>query len=145
MLNIDGVIIGSYRCGLGGVDLNRCWSAPDPVTNPTIYYTKEMMKAFIFERPVVLYVDLHAHSRKMNVFLYGCENKKGELKRRERILPFIMSEKCELFSYEDSNYKMKKSRDSTGRVYILLIYIFINFIYLSLFLFLFLFLLLNSK
>lgn len=25
MLNIDGVIIGNYRCNLTGVDLNRQW------------------------------------------------------------------------------------------------------------------------
>lgn len=117
MLNIDGVVVGNYRCGLAGVDLNRCWLNPDPITNPTIYYTKEMMKQFMLERSVILYIDLHAHSRKMNVFLYGCENKKGENKRKERILPYIMSEKCDLFSYEDCNYKVKKVRDSTGRVY----------------------------
>jgi len=25
MLNIDGVIIGNYRCNLSGADLNRQW------------------------------------------------------------------------------------------------------------------------
>ena len=40
MLNVDGVINGSSRCNLAGVDLNRCWIDPSRKTNPTIYHTK---------------------------------------------------------------------------------------------------------
>ena len=28
MLNVDGVIIGNYRCSLAGNDLNRRWHNP---------------------------------------------------------------------------------------------------------------------
>lgn len=29
----------------------------------------------VAEREVVVFCDLHGHSRKLNVFIYGCENK----------------------------------------------------------------------
>jgi murein tripeptide amidase MpaA len=33
MLNADGVILGNYRCGLEGNDLNRRWKKPNKVNN----------------------------------------------------------------------------------------------------------------
>jgi len=44
MLNADGVINGSSRCNLAGVDLNRCWNDPSRKIHPTIYHTKMMLK-----------------------------------------------------------------------------------------------------
>ena len=31
------------------------------------------MERVCWERPIVLFVDLHGHSRKSNVFCYGCD------------------------------------------------------------------------
>ena len=43
------------------------------------------------EREVVVYVDLHGHSRKQNVFIYGCENRGMPSRRlRERIFPVML-------------------------------------------------------
>ena len=44
MLNIDGVIIGNYRCNLSGADLNRQYLEPSKKAHPTIYYTKQVNK-----------------------------------------------------------------------------------------------------
>ena len=71
MLNPDGVINGNYRCSLAGCDLNRRWKYPSPILHPTIYYTKRLIKTFASERPLALFVDLHGHSRRKNVFMYG--------------------------------------------------------------------------
>lgn len=44
------------------------------------------------ERDITLYCDLHGHSRKQNVFIYGCENRFDPLKRlRERVFPVMIS------------------------------------------------------
>ena len=44
------------------------------------------------ERDIALYCDLHGHSRKQNVFIYGCENRYDPLKRlRERVFPVMIS------------------------------------------------------
>lgn len=66
--------ISSHRCGLTGEDLNRRWTNPNRIAHPSIYHTKglfEYIRRVICVQPF-LFVDLHGHSRKKNVFLYGC-------------------------------------------------------------------------
>jgi len=44
------------------------------------------------ETELVLYCDFHGHSRKQNVFVYGCENKHlPNEKLKERIFPAMLS------------------------------------------------------
>jgi len=44
------------------------------------------------ETEIVLYCDFHGHSRKQNVFVYGCENKHLPNERfKERIFPAILA------------------------------------------------------
>ena len=40
MVNPEGVVMGNYRCGLSGVDLNRRWRRPDPACHPPIHDLK---------------------------------------------------------------------------------------------------------
>lgn len=98
MLNPDGVINGSYRCGLAGVDLNRCWIDPSRKLHPTIFHTKGMIKKLCEDREVVMCVDIHGHSRKKNVFMYGCT---GRTRLRERIFPRLLERTCDIFSFND--------------------------------------------
>lgn len=43
------------------------------------------------ERPVAFYCDFHSHSRKHNVFIYGCEDKDvNELPLIEQVFPLMM-------------------------------------------------------
>ena len=42
MLNLDGVIIGNYRCSLAGQDLNRQWKNTDKFLFPEISSTKDV-------------------------------------------------------------------------------------------------------
>jgi hypothetical protein len=88
MLNPDGVIYGNYRSSILGVDLNRRWKNPSKYLHPTIYYTKSYIKFLMCQGGsapgvaplpakngcgnVVLTCDFHGHSRKNNVFMYGC-------------------------------------------------------------------------
>ncbi|XP_043403272.1 cytosolic carboxypeptidase 1 isoform X3 [Chelonia mydas] len=76
MLNPDGVINGNHRCSLSGEDLNRQWQNPNPDLHPTIYHAKGLLQylAAIKHLPLV-YCDYHGHSRKKNVFMYGCSIK----------------------------------------------------------------------
>lgn len=73
MLNPDGVIYGNYRCSLAGSDLNRQWMRPNRPTHPTIYYAKELLKLMHqLGHTVELFCDIHGHSRRQGLFLYGC-------------------------------------------------------------------------
>ena len=43
------------------------------------------------ERPVAFYCDFHSHSRKHNIFIYGCEDKEmSELPLIEQVFPLMM-------------------------------------------------------
>ena len=44
-----------------------------------------------------IYVDLHGHSRKHNVFMYGCHTPKADHTQflYERLLPFLLSEQVD--------------------------------------------------
>lgn len=73
MLNPDGVINGSHRCSLAGIDLNRVWDRPNQHLHPTIYYSKGLIQYMIdilHKKPFV-FVDLHGHSTRPNVFMFG--------------------------------------------------------------------------
>ena len=77
MLNPDGVIYGNYRSSLMGVDLNRRWKNPSKFLHPTIYYAKSLIKFWhtsskASPNGIVMTCDLHGHSRKKNIFMYGC-------------------------------------------------------------------------
>lgn len=40
---------------------------------------------------VAMYCDLHAHSRKHNIFIYGCENRRGTDRRlQEQVFPLML-------------------------------------------------------
>lgn len=117
MLNPDGVIVGNYRCSLAGVDLNRQWKEPSRRLHPTIHHTKEMLRRLCEDRDVIMYCDLHGHSRKRNVFMYGCENSsKSPMHLRERVFPRMLWRNAISFSYEDCNFKVQKAKESTARI-----------------------------
>ena len=62
-----------------------------------------MMKRFVSDRHVVVYCDFHGHSKKMNVFLYGCrqDSDASPLFLKERILPRMLELNApSLFSYK---------------------------------------------
>lgn len=114
MLNPDGVINGNYRCSLAGCDLNRRWKAPNKVLHPTIYYAKKLISCTNKERGLALFCDLHGHSRKKDVFIYGCNEAKNP--ERTRVFPLIMSKICPFFSFERSRFGVQKSKERTSRI-----------------------------
>jgi len=104
MLNPDGVIHGNYRCSLTGCDLNRRWKNPNPTLHPEVYYTKKMIMEFHEKHPISMIIDLHGHSRKKDVFAYGCHDKASPFACRE--FPFIFSKIDKRFSFKvKKNYK----------------------------------------
>lgn len=64
MINVDGVILGNYRCGLEGGDLNRHWHRPNKKLHPTVYFAKKYIQGFSKDRKILMICDLHGHSRK---------------------------------------------------------------------------------
>ena len=72
MINVDGVYHGNLRFSANGVDLNRRWKQPSENYHPEIYYFKQMILKEQRQKQVMMFIDMHGHSRKKNVFFYGC-------------------------------------------------------------------------
>ncbi|XP_048642603.1 LOW QUALITY PROTEIN: cytosolic carboxypeptidase 3 [Marmota marmota marmota] len=96
MLNPDGVIVGNYRCSLAGRDLNRNYTSLLKDSFPSVWYTRNMIHRLMEKREVILYCDLHGHSRKENIFMYGCDgsDRTKALYLQQRIFPFMLSKNC---------------------------------------------------
>ncbi|XP_078664831.1 uncharacterized protein LOC144907542 isoform X3 [Branchiostoma floridae x Branchiostoma belcheri] len=124
MLNPDGVIVGNYRCSLAARDLNRNYRNPRKEIFPTVYCVKEMTENFKREHEIIVYCDLHGHSRKPNVFMYGCNSLQGrmgldgaEVFINERLFPWLMAQKApDKFAFGGCKFQIKKCKESTGRV-----------------------------
>jgi hypothetical protein len=56
------------------------------------------MRVFSKERECALYCDLHGHSRRKNIFMYG--NNLKDKPHATRVFPYIMSKICDFFSFE---------------------------------------------
>eukprot|EP00946_MAST-07B_sp_MAST-7B-sp1_P003469 g3469.t1 len=118
MINPDGVFYGNNRCSLAGVDLNRQWQKPTPHMHPTIHNSKAMIRHLHGTRECALYVDMHAHSRKGNVFMYGVEEK-NRMKPTVRLFPALLDKSPfadTLFSFKDCTFNVGRGRESTARV-----------------------------
>jgi len=61
---------------------------------------------------VVVYCDLHGHSRKQNVFIYGCDMMADPAVRlRARVFPRMLSKNAPTkFSYKGSRFGVQKSK-----------------------------------
>ncbi|KAG8334985.1 Cytosolic carboxypeptidase 2 [Homalodisca vitripennis] len=118
MLNPDGVIVGNNRCSLTGRDLNRQYRTVIRETYPPVWHTKLMIRRLMEECGIAMYCDLHAHSRKHNVFIYGCENKRYADKRlHEQVFPLMLHKNAaDKFSFENCKFRIQRSKEGTGRV-----------------------------
>ncbi|CAM4954826.1 unnamed protein product [Rotaria socialis] len=123
MMNPDGVIVGNYRCSLTGKDMNRNFRHPRKQTFPIIYHIRELIQNLQRQRrEILVFCDLHGHSRKSNVFAYGCDGCDGpqpDMKKflYARVLPFIMSRTApDMFAFDYCKFHVHRCKESTGRV-----------------------------
>ncbi|XP_054002015.1 cytosolic carboxypeptidase 2 [Hylaeus anthracinus] len=119
MLNPDGVIVGNNRCSLSGKDLNRQYRTVMRESYPSVWHTKLMIRRLLEECGVAIYCDLHAHSRKQNIFVYGCENKRSssQTKLSEQVFPLMLHKNAaDKFSFENCKFHLEKGKEGTGRV-----------------------------
>ncbi|XP_074904499.1 cytosolic carboxypeptidase 2 isoform X2 [Buteo buteo] len=119
MLNPDGVVVGNSRCSLAGRDPNRAYGTALCGSFPGVWHLRAMVKRVLAEREVVLYCDFHGHSRKNNVFMYGCDGGGAEagLRLCQRVFPLMLSKNApDKFSFPSCKFKVQKSKAGTGRV-----------------------------
>jgi hypothetical protein len=61
------------------------------------------------ERSVAFYCDIHGHSRKKNVFMYGCSQNNLDVNSAKandmiRLLPYMLGGKNKIFSFKDCTF-----------------------------------------
>ena len=83
-------------CNLSGEDLNRHWTSPVKGGTPTVWYTKRLL-SICRRRRVAVFCDFHGHSRKKNIFMFGCEHSDGT---PERVFPRLLDRCAPDFSYK---------------------------------------------
>ncbi|NXH18810.1 CBPC2 carboxypeptidase, partial [Bucco capensis] len=118
MLNPDGVVVGNSRCSLAGRDPNRAYGMGLPGSFPGVWHLRALVERLLLEQEVVLYCDFHGHSRKNNVFMYGCDGG-GSTRTRlcQRVFPLMLSKNApDKFSFPSCKFKVQKSKAGTGRV-----------------------------
>ncbi|NWI97872.1 CBPC2 carboxypeptidase, partial [Pitta sordida] len=119
MLNPDGVVVGNSRCSLAGRDPNRAYGMALPGSFPGVWHLQAMVQRLLEEREVVLYCDFHGHSRKNNVFMYGCDTAGASAGARlhQRVFPLMLSKNApDKFSFPSCKFQVQKSKEGTGRV-----------------------------
>ncbi|KAL7074034.1 hypothetical protein ACQ4LE_006287 [Meloidogyne hapla] len=125
MLNTDGVINGSHRCSLAGQDLNRVWNYPSSILHPSIFHTKALIQYMveILKMPPFSFIDLHGHSRKPNIFMYGnnpleswCPTDNSQQSKTFSLLPEILSKSSDSFSLKDCSFSITKAKEFSARV-----------------------------
>ncbi|NXD87933.1 CBPC2 carboxypeptidase, partial [Halcyon senegalensis] len=118
MLNPDGVVVGNSRCSLAGRDPNRAYGTTVLGGScPGAWHLRAMVERVLAEREVVLYCDFHGHSRKNNVFMYGCDGGGAGTRLCQRVFPLMLSKNApDKFSFPSCKFKVQKSKAGTGRV-----------------------------
>ncbi|NWW50479.1 CBPC2 carboxypeptidase, partial [Pedionomus torquatus] len=117
MLNPDGVVVGNSRCSLAGRDPNRAYGTALRGSFPGVWHLRAMVERGLAQREVLLYCDFHGHSRKNNVFMYGCDGGGAGLRLLQRVFPLMLSKNApDKFSFPSCKFKVQKSKAGTGRV-----------------------------
>lgn len=122
MLNPDGVVIGNYRTSLCGRDLNRTFKMGNDFLIPEVKALKELASKLKgeFKGRLMFFFDLHGHSVKKNVFLYGPEYDIWETNYyKTRIFPKIIANKTPMFRYYSCLFRVSEFKRTTARAVLL--------------------------
>lgn len=122
MLNPDGVILGNYRTGVAGRDLNRQFNCPEKMLFPSVVALKELVAETKRNAGdnLILFIDMHGHSVKKNVFMYGPDYPVYDLKYfRCRLLPKILADKSDMFRFYSCIFKISYGKRYTARAILL--------------------------
>ena len=122
MLNPDGVVVGNFRTSLCGRDLNRTFKLSNDFLIPEVRSLKELVLRLKgeFKSRLLIFLDLHGHSVKKNVFLYGPEYDIWETNYyKTRILPKLISNKTDMFRYYSCLFRVSEAKKSTARAVVL--------------------------
>ena len=118
MANPDGVILGNFRTGMAGRDLNREFINADPILYPTVNAIKNLVSDLHKKHGdnLIAFIDMHGHSVKKNVFIYGPEFSIWDPNYLKcRVIPKMMDDATSMFRYYSSIFRVSRHKKSTAR------------------------------
>lgn len=119
MLNADGVTIGNSRCSMIGKDMNRMFGSPNKQLAPEPTAMRQLVKDLlkIQSHKVLSYLDVHAHSQKKSIFMYGPYFPLHSSKYLKiRAIPKLVSERTEMFRFFSCKFKFEKYKENCARL-----------------------------
>lgn len=123
MVNVDGVVHGNSRCNLAGIDPNRVWAEPNPITHPEVHAVKRHLQnladgahSFVDSgrlcSGIELFLDMHGHSVAFGCFFYGsCRNSHISA----ALFPKLCAMATRDVSFEKCHWRCPKSHRGTAR------------------------------
>ncbi|CAD8050123.1 unnamed protein product [Paramecium sonneborni] len=113
MLNPDGVIVGNFRNGLSGVDLNRQFLETDMTLLPEVKALKDLIQDN--STKLIGYLEFHGHQVRKNIFLYGPQSSNQNYD--SKLFPLILQQRLESFRYKSCEFGIPKFKFGTARAY----------------------------
>ncbi|CAD8051300.1 unnamed protein product [Paramecium sonneborni] len=113
MLNPDGVIVGNFRNGLSGVDLNRQFLETDLTLLPEVKALKNLIQDN--STKLVGYLDFHGHQVRKNIFLYGPQSNNQNYD--SKIFPLILQQRLDSFRFKSCEFGIPKFKLGTARAF----------------------------
>ena len=111
--------MGNYRTGFSGHDLNRQFASPDYRLLPTIAAVKQILGKIGKDGKLLACLDLHAHSRKKCVFIYGPYYPLHSDKYYTvRLLPKLISDQSPPFRFPACHFRCEASKLQSARLVI---------------------------
>ncbi len=106
---------------MAGSDLNRRFDEPDYRLHPTVWNIKRMTEQITQSNTnsenLLFYIDMHGHSRKKNVFMFGPPAPLHSDKYlKMRVIPKLLSDETEMFRYHSCSFLNEKSKETAARI-----------------------------
>lgn len=68
-------------------------------------------------KSIIAFIDMHGHSWKKNVFMYGPQYPIHDMRYFKcRLLPKLMGEQTEMFRFYSCKFRIEKAKEKTARV-----------------------------
>lgn len=132
-LNPDGVYRGHYRTDSFGTNLNRAYSEPDAVRQPTIHAILQLLIGLHRKQSVTdgavsapaqsgergselfMFLDMHAHANKRNCFVYGNYFEDADSMVESLLFAKLMAMNDPNFDFAGSNFSAKAMKTKDRR------------------------------
>lgn len=120
MLNPDGVARGYSRLDQNGLNLNRCYNDPNPLTQPTVHSLRNVFDHLQtnFRDRFFMYLDFHSHASQQSGFAFG-NHLPNSVQHWNMLFPRLIGiHSNELFDFETCRFTRGHmvSKDGTSRV-----------------------------